>query len=186
MTSIDPKEAAAALSDIDSIVHRVRQSWIYDIASQIMIVWGVLVFAGNVATSVGPGYAGAIWISVNLLGAVGTVAISASGVARDGSHGFDPRLPIAYLLFFTFGYLCSSVLGHYTPRQMGAFWPIYFMLFYATAGMWFGYAFFVIGLAISALTLIGYFYIEGGAFLLWMAFVNGGGLILGGLWMRRS
>ncbi|WP_156527868.1 hypothetical protein [Bradyrhizobium stylosanthis] len=23
------------------------------------------------------------------------------------------------------------------------------------------------------------------AFLLWMAFVNGGGLILGGLWMRR-
>ena len=41
-----------------------------------------------------------------------------------------------------------------------------------------------IGLAITVLTLIGYFYIAG-AFPLWMAFVNGGGLILGGLWMRR-
>ena len=52
------------------------------------------------------------------------------------------------------------------------------------AGLWFGYAFVAIGLGISALTLIGFFYI-GEAFPLWMAFVNGGGLILGGLWMRR-
>ncbi|TQF39737.1 hypothetical protein UNPF46_12005 [Bradyrhizobium sp. UNPF46] len=41
-----------------------------------------------------------------------------------------------------------------------------------------------IGLGVTALTLIGYVYI-GEAFPLWMAFVNGGGLILGGLWMRR-
>jgi hypothetical protein len=34
------------------------------------------------------------------------------------------------------------------------------------------------------LTLIGYFYIPGAAFLLWMAVVNGVGLVLGGLWMR--
>jgi hypothetical protein len=35
------------------------------------------------------------------------------------------------------------------------------------------------------MTLIGYFFV-GDAFDLWMAVVNGGGLILGGLWMRRS
>ena len=55
----------------------------------------------------------------------------------------------------------------------------------AIAGLWFGYAFVAIGLGITALTLIGYFHV-GDAFELWMAFVNGGGLILGGLWMRRS
>lgn len=43
----------------------------------------------------------------------------------------------------------------------------------------------VFGVAITALTLIGYFFI-GEAFPLWMGFVNGGGLILGGLWMRRN
>ena len=59
------------------------------------------------------------------------------------------------------------------------------MLFYALAGIWFGIAFVAICLGITALTLIGFFYI-GEVFPLWMAFVNGGGLIVGGLWMRRS
>jgi len=60
------------------------------------------------------------------------------------------------------------------------------MLFYCLAGLWFGRAFIVIGLAITVLTLIGYLFITGGMFLLWMAAVNGGGLVLSGLWMRRS
>ena len=38
--------------------------------------------------------------------------------------------------------------------------------------------------AASALSVIGHF-LSGEAFNLWMAAVNGGGLILGGLWMRR-
>jgi hypothetical protein len=92
---------------------------------------------------------------------------------------------IALLLFFAFGFLCTSVLGHFTPRQMGAFWPIYFMLLYIIAGLWVGQAFVAIGLGISALALVGYFFI-GDWFDLWMAFVDGGGLMLGGLWMRRS
>jgi hypothetical protein len=68
---------------------------------------------------------------------------------------------------------------------MSTFWPIYFMLLYIIAGLWFGQAFVVIGLCISALALVGYFLI-GDWFDLWMAFVDGGGLMLGGLWMRRN
>ena len=59
------------------------------------------------------------------------------------------------------------------------------MLVYTVAGLWVGQAFVAIGLGIIALTLVGYFLV-GDAFDLWMAFVNGGGLILGGLWMRRN
>ena len=43
----------------------------------------------------------------------------------------------------------------------------------------------MIGTTIITLTLIGYFF-AGPWFELWMALVNGGGLLLGGLWMRRS
>jgi hypothetical protein len=68
---------------------------------------------------------------------------------------------------------------------MDAFWPIYFMMVYTIVGLWFGYAFVAIGVGITALTLIGYFF-AGDWFNLWMAVVDGGGLILGGLWMRRS
>ena len=59
------------------------------------------------------------------------------------------------------------------------------LLLYIIAGLWFGHAFVVIGLCISALALVGYFLV-GDWFDLWMAFVDGGGLMLGGWWMRRS
>ena len=116
MTGIDAKEAASALSDIEQIVRRVRQSRVYDLASQIMIMAGVLVLGGNLAHWTWPRYGGYIWIAVNVLSLLG----------------------------------CA------------------------------------IGLGITVLTLIGYFFVGGFAFLLWMAVVNGGGLILGGLWMRWS
>ena len=77
------------------------------------------------------------------------------------------------------------MLAHFGPRELGVFWAIYFMLFYTIAGLWVGLAFVVIGLGISALTLIGYF-LAGNWFEPWMAVVNGGGLMLGGLWMRRE
>lgn len=43
-------------------------------------------------------------------------------------------MTIAFVLFFAFGLLCSTVLGQFGPREMGAFWPIYFMLIYCIAG----------------------------------------------------
>jgi hypothetical protein len=180
---IDSKEAKEALSEIDEMVGRVRQSRTYDIAGLIMILWGVLVFVGNIATWLWPRDGDHIWIAVNVAGVLATLATI---YFRAHGRSFDVRMLVAYLLFFAFGYFCSTLLGHFTPRQQGTFWPIYFMLFYSMAGLWFGYAFIAIGVCISALTLIGYYLVAGFSFLPWMAVVNGGGLILGGLWMRRS
>ena len=185
MAMIDRQQAVEALSDIDDVVRRVRQSRLYDLNSRIMVLWGVLVFAGNVATWLWPRHGGYIWITVNVLGVAGMAAISVMNYSRTRIRTFDFRTLVVFVLFFAFGYFCANVLGHFTARQQGTFWPIYFMLFYTIAGLWFGYAFIAIGLGITALTLIGYFFI-GEAFPLWIAFVNGGGLVLGGLWMRRN
>lgn len=181
---IDSKEASAALADIDDIVQRVKQSQLYELASTAALWWGVLVFAGNVVTWLWPIYAVYAWPAVDILGVGGLVAFRLLSPPHVHGAGFDIRLVLVFVLFFAFGYICTNVLGHFGPRALGAFWPIYFMLFYMLAGLWFGYAFVAIGVGITALTLIGYFYI-GEAFPLWMAFVNGGGLIVGGLWMRR-
>jgi hypothetical protein len=185
VTSIDPREAASALSDIDLIARRVRQSTIYNLSSLLMIMWGMLVFAGNIASFLWPRTAGYIWIAVDVAGIAGSFAISASSYSQTGIRSFDFRMLVALLLFIAFGVFSSCWLGHFTPRQMATFWPIYYMLFYTIAGLWFGQAFVAIGLGITALTLIGYFF-SGDWFDPWMAFVNGGGLILGGLWMRRD
>jgi FtsH-binding integral membrane protein len=181
---IDSKQASEALNDIEQIVRRVRQSRIYNLASLIMIMWGALVFAGYVATYLSPRNGSYFWAAVYLAGIAGSFTISRLHQTREGVRTFDLRIFAAFVLFVAFGIFCS-VLGHFTPRQLGTFWPIYFMLLYTIAGLWAGYAFVAIGLGITALTLIGYFF-AGDWFDPWMAVVNGGGLMLGGLWMRRS
>lgn len=182
---IDSQQASEALADINDVVQRVRQSRIYDLASLMLIMWGVLVFAGYLVTYLWPRHAGYGWIAVYAAGLAGTIAIGRFNKARAGGRTFDLRMLAAFLLIMLFGIFVSAWLGHFSPRQIGTFWPIYFMLFYTIAGLWAGYAFVAIGLSIIALTLVGYFFI-GGAFDLWMAVVNGGGLVLGGLWMRRE
>jgi hypothetical protein len=184
MTSIDPTEAASALSDINEIARRVRQSTVYRLASLMLILWGALTFAGYLVTWLSPRNAFYAWGAVYVVGIAGSIAISAANRPRSGVGRFDFRVLAAFLLFVAFGMFCIW-LGHFGPRQLGTFWPIYFMLIYTIAGLWIGRAFVAIGLGIIALTLVSYFF-AGDTFDLWMAFVNGGGLILGGLWMRRS
>ena len=181
---IDSKQATEALAEIDDIVRRVRQSRIYNLASLLMIMWGGLVVAGNLASFTWPRYSGFIWIAVNATGVAGSFAISALTYPRTGVRTFGLRALIAFVLFFAFGFTVCA-LGHFGPRETGTFWAIYFMLVYSIGGLWAGTAFVVIGISISVLTLIGYFFV-GPWFEPWMAVVNGGGLMLGGLWMRRS
>jgi hypothetical protein len=181
---IDSQQASEALADINAIARRVRQSRIYNLASLLMTMWGALVFVGNIASFAWPRSAGYIWIAVNVVGLAGSFAVSAFTYARTGVRTFDLRTLMAFLLFFAFG-IATCVLGHFGPRELGVFWAIYFMLFYTIAGLWVGMAFVVIGVGISALTLIGYL-LAGSWFEPWMAVVNGGGLVLGGLWMRRE
>ena len=75
---IDSREAQAALADINEMVARVRQSRIYDIASQIMIAAGVLVLLGNIASYIAPRQGTYIWIGINALG---------TGVLPNGGNG---------------------------------------------------------------------------------------------------
>jgi len=95
------------------------------------------------------------------------------------------RIGVAFVFLIAFGLLWTVGIGHFTARQASAFWPTYYMTVYAIAGLWLGPAFLVIGVAIMALTLIGYFF-SGAWFDIWMAFVNGGGLLVAGAWMRRG
>jgi len=182
---IDSREASAALADIEAITQRVRQSLFYRLSSSMMVLWGVLAAAGNVVTYGWPRYAKAAWLGVYIVGIAGSIVLSGIERSRSGTRTFDYRLLLAYLLFIAFGFLWTVGLVQLPPRLLGVFWPTYFMLAYAIAGLWFGIAFVAIGLGIAALTLIGYFF-SGAWFDLWMAVVNGGGLVLGGLWMRRS
>jgi hypothetical protein len=183
--NIDSGEAASALDEIDAMSRKARQSIFYRRASLNMVLWGALVFIGYIVNFVAPRQAPRAWLAVYGLGMAGSAAIGAFNRAGRSRQSFDWRLLSTFVLFFGFGFLCTLTLGDFSPRQLSAFWPIYFMLPFAIVGLWAARAFVVIGLGVAALTLVGFFF-AADWFDLWMAFVNGGGLALAGLWMRRA
>ncbi|HML09057.1 MAG TPA: hypothetical protein VK430_13130 [Xanthobacteraceae bacterium] len=179
---IDAKSAEASLADIDVIVARLKQSSFYRGASTLIIGWGALVAFGYVASSFVPREAGLIWVILNGLGLIATVATGLQ-YRRKGAD-FEWRIVIALVLFFALGLVCCR-MGHFGWREIDAFWPILFMFGYALAGLWLGRAFTLLGVAIAALCFAGYLWVERW-FDFYLAVVDGGGLILAGLWMRRA
>ncbi len=68
---------------------------------------------------------------------------------------------------------------------MGAFVPMLIAAFYTIVGMWAGWRFSAIGIGLAVLTMAGFFLLNA-HFLLWMAVVGGGALIVTGLWLRSA
>ena len=183
--TLDSKEATAALGEIEAITRRVRQSRFYRVSSTLAVLWGPLVAAGYVANFAFPAWPRSAWVVVYAVGIAASIAVAMWGNRRSATRSFEVRMLAAYLLFLGFGVMWTDGLVHMPPRLIGVFWPTYFMLAYAIAGLWFGVAYTVVAFAIAALALGGYFF-AGPWFMPWMAVVNGGGLVLAGLWMRRN
>ena len=178
--TIDKADAALALGDIDQVIERLKQSQIYRTTSTMLIMWGAIVTGGYVLEWLTPRYSGLTWLLCQLGGLAMTLAISMRQPRR-----YDLRIAGAMTLFIGFGLLWCIVFGKFGPRELDAFWATFFMLGYTIAGLWFGRAFIAIGLTITALTVAGYLW-AGPWFTPYMAVVNGGGLILCGLCMRRA
>lgn len=182
--SIDAGTAAEALADIDRVTARVRQSRIYTLASSALMLWGPLVAVGYVVTQFAPRWAALIWPICHVVGLASTVWLAVRA-KRAAGRPYERRLLVGLVIIVGFGLVWSMVLGRFGPREMSAFWATLFMCAYILAGLWLGRAFVVIGTAIATLTIAGYAW-AGGWFDLYMAVVNGGGLLLCGLWMRRG
>jgi hypothetical protein len=182
--TVSSAQARASLDDIERTVQRVKQSAIYRNASALLILWGAIVAVSYVVCNFIPQSAAMVWVISQTAGVVATVVLGAR-FARDQEHRVDFRIGVVLLLFFGFGLLWSQVFGQFSPRGLNAFWATLFMFGYAVAGIWFGRAFVLLGLAITALTVVGYLWV-GAWFNLYMALVDGGGLMLCGLWMRRA
>jgi hypothetical protein len=179
---IDAESAAASLADIDATLARVKRSAQYRNTSLIIIVWGSVIALANLAEQFAPRHGGAIWTIAN---AVGFAAMLLLGFRQQRTgQRFDWFFSAAILLFFGFGLLVCR-LGQFGPRELDVFWPILFMFGYCLSGLWFGRAFILLGLSIALLAYGGYLFLETW-FDLYLAVVNGGGLILAGVWMRRA
>src|SRR5215510_6092822 len=183
--TIDPNEAATSLKDIALVERRTREALFYGGSSTIFIMWGILVACGYGLTELYPRSAWIIWLAVVAVGCAATALITAIRRRACPQETRDWRLMWAIAVLATYGAVWSTLLGPTAGRLMYAFQPTLFLLGIILAGLWLGRFFVVLGLIGIALIAIGYLQSEPWL-RLWMAAVESGTLIIGGIWLGRS
>jgi len=179
---LNPSEAADALRDIARTERRSSSAYGYRLASPHLILWGVVWAAGYGAMSVDPKWS-VFWPALSLAGVAGSFLIGWR-MRSAGNAAFEWRYAATLVAVFVFIAAIFAIMPPKNDLQISAFFPLLTALLYALVGIWTrGLRMLVAGFAIAALTVAGYFCFPT-HFLPWMAVVGGGGLILGGIWLR--
>ena len=179
---ISPNEAAQTLHEISATERASANAHRYARAAPHLILWGAVWLLGY-----GAGYLDArltvAWIPLAIIGAVRSGRLGRR-TGSPGQRGGWPRSIATAVAILVALSALFAVLGPLAGPRIGAFFPI-------AAG--FGYTvigireratrMIVLGVALTALTVLGFFWVPQ-YFALWMAVVGGVGLILGGVWLR--
>ena len=175
LTPIDALRLADQAGQRSATLHR------YEAASPHLILWGVIYAVAYTASFLRPAEANLIWTVATPAGILGNVLI-ARGCKPSADLGFALGA-IAALLAFT----CAAVavMQPRDPQQIAAFVPLVVALVYVMFGLRHGLRFAATGIALGVLTCAGFFALRE-TFMLWMAVIGGGSLILAGLWLRRA
>jgi hypothetical protein len=182
--SLDPESAASSLSDVARVEQRTREAARYAGASIYLFWWGGLSTIGYLQGFFRPFGSAVGWQIVMALGIAGSIVIHILRRRSGRTGSGDRRMMYAQLVLVAFGVLWIQLFHIVDYRVLDAFWPTLFMLGFILMGLWIGRVFIVIGLIVTALTAAGYLW-SGSWYGLWMAVVNGGGLIAGGVFLRR-
>jgi hypothetical protein len=185
--SVSPGQAAAALDDIDRTERRTRNAKSYSIASPHLILWGLVWMAGYGACAVLPPEKwGLAWIPLVIIGSLGSSWLGARlkrSAARSGHYGRSVLMGASIFVFIGCTYY---VLQPRSPLAYLVFPALITGLAYSLSGAAAGMMRFVwIGGGIVVLTMAGYVLVPQWTALV-VAAAAGGGLVLGGLWLRQA
>lgn len=175
-------EAQEALRDIQRTSRASATALGYQHASPHLILWGLIWAAGYSLTYTRPQY-GAAWPVLVIAGTLASFWLGWRSKPA-ASKGYDWRYPATALAVFLFIAAVFAVMPPRSVAQLCAFFPILVALFYSLLGIWLrAPRMLAAAIGVAALTLAGFFLLAP-YFLLWMAVVGGGALILGGIWLR--
>jgi hypothetical protein len=189
--TISRVQAAAALDEIDRTELRTRVSSSYANASPYLILWGVVWIAGYGGCAVvAPEHWGLVWLPLVLIGSLGSAWLQSRAAGQQRRHGLSGaggswRTAVLSLAVMAF---IGSVYYVFRPVGTGPYlvFPALIVgLIYSVVGTIARMPRFVwIGAAIFVATMAGYILVPAWT-AVWIAVVAGGGLVLGGLWMRK-
>lgn len=184
--SLSPAEAQTALKDIEKTENRTAASQHARASAPYLIMWGVIWAIGYAITAAAPRYSWA-WAALIVAGIAGSVVLSVMQSRTLGrGREFGWRYFASFSALGVFLAVLLSIMQPLDSNQTSAVFPLVIGVFYCFIGIWTkGWRMLPLGLALIGLTALGYALLPQ-AFLYWMAGVGGGGLILGGLWLRAA
>jgi hypothetical protein len=95
------------------------------------------------------------------------------------------RTGLFWLLFLAYAYVWLGITKPYDGIQLNAFLCTAVMFAYVVTGLWFDSGLMVIlGIVVTAMTLVGFYAIAPAYYCLWMAVTAGGALLGTGLYMQ--
>jgi hypothetical protein len=179
---VSSSDAEQALREISNTERHSATTYVYRTASPHLIVWGVIWMVGYGLAYLKPAWS-LVWPALTMVGLA--ISVGLGWKERHRVKPFDGRYRATLLVVVLFTIAILAILSPKTPAQFGAFVPMLVALFYCVVGIWRrGVRMLVTGIVLAALTVSGYFWVRE-VFLLWMALVGGGALILGGIWLRN-
>lgn len=185
---ISPTEAEESLAAIQNMMQKTRRAISSSGAYNFMILWGAIWLIGFLNSQFLPNKtAGNVWIGLDILGGILSAFIGIRlnrGIRTTAPTTSGKRIAFFWLLLF---FYCVAAIGVAWPvdgKQLAMFIILFVTVGWIAMGLLLSFASARWGLAMLALSLVGYFLLPG-IFYLWMAFLGGGGMIALGIYVRN-
>jgi hypothetical protein len=189
--SIDKIQAREALAVIESSRRRGFSLHHYQRIAPMLVIWGVAWLVADLSLQFGLATSRQIWPPVSLAGTLACVAVAVLRARRKRSDEDGVRRGAAARTLAVYGLVAAFMAGLLTvaaplgDRQVHTIFGLAIGLGYALCGAWLGWRLILVGAAIMALSFIGFAAVHDD-YAAYMAVVGGGGLLLGGLWLRKA
>jgi len=178
------EQASESLGEVAAAQRKARKMQGYSNAAPHFFLWGMVWIAGYALMELLPGKGGLVWLVLDVIGITGSFLL---GRRQEKTEGGPRRIAAFFIIVAALAAFILATLVVMQPQdgvQVAAFFPLLAALVYTAVGAFAGVRWMVIGIALAALTMVGFLLLRE-HFMLWMALVGGSALILTGVWMRR-
>ncbi len=187
----DNQQAADTLELVNKTTSQTRRSIAAKYSSPHIILWGCIAIAGYLLSHFYLSWVWAIWITLGLFGWLGMCLICGYQKRR----GFPTRnsqyfklwwQPFAFWsAFYAFIFVSLFLFRPRNGIVLNAYIILMIMLAYVILGIWNKELFMIgLGIAISAGTIIGVYWVPASLYCFWMALAAGGVMVTTGIYLH--
>lgn len=184
--TLDSKDARRALEDIQNAAEKSATLRGYVGAGIHLVIWGAVWVVGGMSSLISPEIGRWGWMAAVISGNVASIVVGmrATG-ASIGGGALMAKVVLTMATLVCVSAALALVLDVDNLREGTALQALLVAGAYSAFGIWRGARIAMLGVALGAGALIGWFYL-GAYFEAFVGILGGAMLVLSGLWLRRA